>query len=474
MSKKAFLRRGLALLLTMLLCFGLIPFDGIGRVQVKADVTEIPLVNGSFETDIWAEDSAWSVATDWDSSTTVNNTDSAGELNFWKANGGTITLTQTMTGLEAGSYELSADVRGAGASVAFIFDGKTSENALTIASDSNEQVSDGKFILESGQDVTIGFVLTLDAGGWGFIDNVALKYEASDTGSEDGGETEEGYRLTVEPANVSASAGDTISLTAKLRYNGTAITDLTAADLNLWWWTDIWNDHTDGNSDAVYSDSTGKVLAVDVTVPTEGTYYIVAELKSGDDKTSITKVVIPVTVSAAASGGGETEDTAVEGDLNITKIENLPDDFIMGMDISSVISEFNSGVTYKDEDGNTIDNVTDFCKLLKANGITHIRVRVWNDPYDSDGNGYGGGNCDVATAAKIAEGCRAAGLKMLIDFHCSDFWADPGKQQTPKAWAGYTLDEKKTALAAFIGDALDQIDPNKNTVAMVQVGNETT
>ena len=164
----------------------------------------------------------------------------------------------------------------------------------------------------------------------------------------------------------------------------------------------------------------------------------------------------------------------VDGDLNIERIAGLPQDFIMGMDISSVMSEFASGVTYKDYDGNTIDNIADFCKLLKANGITHIRVRVWNDPFDAAGKGYGGGNNDVATAKEIADGCRAAGLKMLVDFHCSDFWADPGKQQEPKAWKGYTLDQKKDAVKSFIAESLNTIDPSKDTVAMVQVGNETT
>ena len=175
-----------------------------------------------------------------------------------------------------------------------------------------------------------------------------------------------------------------------------------------------------------------------------------------------------------AKGGLAFSVPVVEGDLNVERIAGLPSDFIMGMDISSVMSEFASGVTYKDYEGNTIDNITDFCKLLKANGITHIRVRVWNDPFDADGNGYGGGNNDVATAKAIAEGCRAAGLKMLIDFHCSDFWADPGKQQVPKEWKGYTLDQKKDAVKSFIGTSLNTIDPSKDTVAMVQVGNETT
>lgn len=167
-------------------------------------------------------------------------------------------------------------------------------------------------------------------------------------------------------------------------------------------------------------------------------------------------------------------DTTISGEITVEKIAKLPEDFIMGMDISSVMSLFASGVTYKDYEGNTLDNVSDFCEFLASNGITHIRVRVWNNPYDAAGNGYGGGNCDVGTAARIAEGCRAAGIKMLVDFHCSDLWADPGKQQAPKAWSGYSVAEKAVAVEEFIGSALRIIDPNCDTVAMVQVGNETT
>lgn len=168
------------------------------------------------------------------------------------------------------------------------------------------------------------------------------------------------------------------------------------------------------------------------------------------------------------------EDTTIVGDLDVAKVSNLTDDFIMGMDISSVIAEFDSGVTFKDYEGNTINNVTAFCKFLASNGITHIRVRVWNDPYNEDGKGYGGGNNDVDKAKQIADGCREAGIKMLVDFHCSDLWTDPGKQKAPKKWASYTVDQKADSLSEFLTSSLKTIDPNKDTVAMVQVGNETT
>ena len=171
----------------------------------------------------------------------------------------------------------------------------------------------------------------------------------------------------------------------------------------------------------------------------------------------------------------ETDTTVYDAEINVEKVDGLSDDFVMGMDISSIISEFDSGVTYKDFDGNTIDNVTDFCKFLAEDcGITHVRVRVWNDPYDSDGNGYGGGNCDVNKAVEIAKACKEAGLSLLVDFHYSDFWADPSKQDAPKAWSEYTLEEKETAIAEFTTDALTKIAVTGVDVGMVQIGNETT
>ena len=181
-----------------------------------------------------------------------------------------------------------------------------------------------------------------------------------------------------------------------------------------------------------------------------------------------------LTTTYAADKETITSDSAISGELDISKVEGLSDDFIMGVDISSVMSEFESGVVFQDFEGNTIDNISDFCKFLKECGITHIRVRVWNDPYDENGNGYGGGNNDVDKAVQIAEGCAVAGIKMLVDFHYSDFWADPGKQQEPKAWKEYTLNEKKKEIEAFTTKSLQKISASGVDIDMVQIGNETT
>ena len=102
-----------------------------------------------------------------------------------------------------------------------------------------------------------------------------------------------------------------------------------------------------------------------------------------------------------------------------------------------------------------------------------MRIRVWNDPYDSNGNGYGGGNNDLEKAKKIGKWATDAGMKVLIDFHYSDVWADPGKQKAPKAWADYTIDEKVTAVSNYTTDSITALLKAGVDVGMVQVGNET-
>ncbi len=158
----------------------------------------------------------------------------------------------------------------------------------------------------------------------------------------------------------------------------------------------------------------------------------------------------------------------VESDIYVEAIEGLSDDFIKGVDISTIIAQENSGVKYYNIDGEE----EDIFKILADAGVNYIRVRVWNDPYDSDGNGYGGGNCDAQTAATIGKRAAEYGMKLLVDFHYSDFWADPAKQFAPKAWADKTADEKAELLYEYTKSALETILDAGANVGMVQLGNE--
>ena len=155
--------------------------------------------------------------------------------------------------------------------------------------------------------------------------------------------------------------------------------------------------------------------------------------------------------------------------LYVKKVENLPEDFIFGMDVSSVLAEEASGVKYYGFDGNE----TDLFTLLAACGINTIRVRVWVNPYDDQGRGFGGGNCDTATAVTIGKRAAAAGQKLIVDFHYSDFWADPGKQMVPRAWKDMEIEEKTEAVYRHTKDCLSQLKDAGVDVCMVQTGNET-
>lgn len=145
-------------------------------------------------------------------------------------------------------------------------------------------------------------------------------------------------------------------------------------------------------------------------------------------------------------------------------------DFIKGMDVSSVIALEQSGVRFKNAQGEP----EDLFKILSDHGVNTIRVRVWNDPYDSDSNGYGGGNNDVKKAAEIGRRAAANSMKLLVDFHYSDFWADPSKQKAPKEWDGLSLDKKAEKIYDFTLSSLRTIAAAGADIAMVQVGNETT
>lgn len=138
------------------------------------------------------------------------------------------------------------------------------------------------------------------------------------------------------------------------------------------------------------------------------------------------------------------------------------------MDASSVLVLENSGVKYYNFDGEEQDV---FMTLSEA-GVNYIRLRVWNDPYDENGNGYGGGNNDLPTAIELGRRATEYGMKVCIDFHYSDFWADPKRQHAPKAWEGMEIDEKCDALYDYTKDSLTQLLEEGVDVEMVQVGNE--
>ena len=191
------------------------------------------------------------------------------------------------------------------------------------------------------------------------------------------------------------------------------------------------------------------------------------------DYTSTTVTEIEEKITNLKKAKDELKSAAVvKAGINVERVNGLKSDFIGGVDISSYRALKDSGVKYYDFAGNELDDAG-FFNLLKDSGINYVRIRVWNNPYDASGNGYGGGNNDLQKAVDMGKLATDAGMRVLIDFHYSDFWADPDKQQAPKAWQNLTLDEKLVKVTEFTSDSLQTLLKNGVDVGMVQVGNET-
>ncbi len=136
--------------------------------------------------------------------------------------------------------------------------------------------------------------------------------------------------------------------------------------------------------------------------------------------------------------------------------------FASGADISWVTKFENVGVKFYNEQGNERECTA----LMKEIGMNTIRLRVWVNPAD--------GWCNIDDVLAKALRAKEQGMRIMINFHYSDSWADPGQQYIPKAWENYTIDEMKDAVANHTKEVLQVLQQNQIDVEWVQVGNETT
>lgn len=102
------------------------------------------------------------------------------------------------------------------------------------------------------------------------------------------------------------------------------------------------------------------------------------------------------------------------------------ENWVKGMDISTLLEVERCGGRFFDYGKNR-----DALDILKDYGTNLVRLRLWNDPFDEDGNSYGAGGNDIDTTLTLAKRAKALGIGWMLDFHYSDFWADPGKQIPP-------------------------------------------
>lgn len=155
--------------------------------------------------------------------------------------------------------------------------------------------------------------------------------------------------------------------------------------------------------------------------------------------------------------------------LNVNKVDTeLRDDFAFGVDASMTYQVEKCGGVYFNKDGKE----QDVFQILKKAGVNFVRFRLWNKPYTKYSKEYGGGNNTIDVDLALAKRAKAAGLNVMIDFHYSDFWADPDQQNKPKDWGTLEQNEIPNAIKEYTISTLTAFKNEGVTVDAVQIGNE--
>ena len=157
------------------------------------------------------------------------------------------------------------------------------------------------------------------------------------------------------------------------------------------------------------------------------------------------------------------------------------DDFISGADVSMLSEVERHGGKFSTADGKPGDAL----QILKDAGVNWVRLRLWHTPVAAadviedghvvlkKGAAVGGGNNGLATTMRLARRAKALGLKVLLDIHYSDFWADPQTQTKPADWTSLHGEALQAAMREYTEDTLDALDAVGASPDMVQIGNET-
>ncbi|WP_395365856.1 arabinogalactan endo-beta-1,4-galactanase [Streptomyces sp. YH02] len=175
------------------------------------------------------------------------------------------------------------------------------------------------------------------------------------------------------------------------------------------------------------------------------------------------RIVTSVTVTGGACTVSINSDAKAGNWLNVDDLTFTSGSTglaVRGVDVSSLKKSEDLGGTYRTSAGTTGDPVA----ILKNAGANYGRLKVWVNPAD----GYNNKARVLATAQRI----KAQGMKLLVDFHYSDIWADPGAQSKPAAWQGHSYAQLRTDVYNHTYDVLNALKAQGTTADMVQIGNE--
>ena len=140
---------------------------------------------------------------------------------------------------------------------------------------------------------------------------------------------------------------------------------------------------------------------------------------------------------------------------------------MLGADISFLPELEAKGVRFSDK-----GKEKDAIEIMKEHGFNYVRLRIFQNPATDSGYSPGKGFCDLEHTKQMAKRIKAAGMKFLLDFHYSDYWADPQQQYKPAAWKGLNFTQLTQAVKDYTASVLTALKAQNTLPDMVQVGNE--
>ena len=137
---------------------------------------------------------------------------------------------------------------------------------------------------------------------------------------------------------------------------------------------------------------------------------------------------------------------------------------IIGADISFLPELEDKGIKFSDKGVRK-----DAIEIMKDHGFNYVRLRIFNDPAGEKGYSPAKGFCDLNNTLAMAKRVKKAGMKLLLDFHYSDYWADPGKQYKPAAWQNISFEALKDSVYNYTANVIRALKQQGTTPDMVQI-----
>ncbi len=500
-------------LLVFTLVFGLISSLAVSpKVGHAAPVNLVANPGFEDEANVWTdwEYSGTASSTSMGSGDAENKHSGAKSLNYYNASDYGFTFSQTITGLSDGEYVLKAWASGSGGeTTAHLFADDYGGSELTAAIGNTGWGEWHQYTVSGiqvvGGQARIGFKITAPGEVWGYFDDVEFykvdypptwsvskELTATDvtatsltlnwSGVNDAANVT-GYNVYKDDLLLGTTASTTypvIDLTPETSYTFTVQANNAASLLS-----------TDGPTTTVTTEATtataptwggdaalqaslltsrGVVLAWPAATDAVGvTQYRVYE--NGQLKDTVSGSVYSYYANDLRPGTAYTFKVEAGNDSSLwsgngpaatlTTPQTPAGDFVKGADVSTLPAIEDAGGQYYDAGAQR-----DLLAILKDHGVNYVRLRIWNDPVQADGYN------DKAHTVAMAKRVKDAGLKLLLDFHYSDFWTDPGSQVKPAAWANLSFNDLKDAMYDYTEDVLNSLQAVGAYPDMVQIGNE--